>query len=152
VSAATPEVSAWTTYRRLLGYLKPYKWVAMGALLGMVADAGALALFTRLIKPMLDSLFVLHDSFWIFWMPAIIVCIFLVRTLAVYAENYGTAYIGRGVVQRMREDVFRHYLRLSSGFFDRESSGPGAHLDIMYYYNSTMSNRALTPKKGQTKT
>jgi subfamily B ATP-binding cassette protein MsbA len=123
VSAATPEVSAWTTYRRLLGYLKPYKWVAMGALLGMVADAGALALFTRLIKPMLDSLFVLHDSFWIFWMPAIIVCIFLVRTLAVYAENYGTAYIGRGVVQRMREDVFRHYLRLSSGFFDRESSG-----------------------------
>jgi subfamily B ATP-binding cassette protein MsbA len=41
----------------------------------------------------------------------------------VYAENYGTAYIGRGVVQRMREDVFRHYLKLSSGFFDRESSG-----------------------------
>src|SRR5690348_11914476 len=89
----------------------------------MVVDAGALALFTRLIKPMLDSLFVLHDSFWIFWMPTIIVCIFLMRTLAVYAENYGTAYIGRGVVQRMREDVFRHYLRLSSGFFDRESSG-----------------------------
>ncbi|HET9836358.1 MAG TPA: lipid A export permease/ATP-binding protein MsbA [Rhodanobacteraceae bacterium] len=123
MSAATQEVSAWVTYRRLLGYLKPYKWVALGALLGMVADAGALALFTRLIKPMLDSLFVLHDSFWIFWMPTIIVCIFLVRTLAVYAENYGTAYIGRGVVQRMRQDVFRQYLKLSSGFFDRESSG-----------------------------
>jgi len=123
VSAATSEVSAWATYRRLLGYLKPYKWVALGAVLGMVVDAGALALFTRLIKPMLDSLFVLHDSFWIFWMPTIIVCIFLMRTLAVYAENYGTAYIGRGVVQRMREEVFRHYLKLSSGFFDRESSG-----------------------------
>ncbi|HEX7128819.1 MAG TPA: lipid A export permease/ATP-binding protein MsbA [Rhodanobacteraceae bacterium] len=123
MSAANEQVSAWTTYRRLLGYLKPFKWVAVGALLGMIVDAGALALFTRLIKPMLDSLFVLHDSFWIFWMPTIIVCIFLMRTLAVYAENYGTAYIGRGVVQRMREDVFRHYLRLSSGFFDRESSG-----------------------------
>jgi len=123
VSAATSEVSAWATYRRLLGYLKPYKWVALGAVLGMVVDAGALALFTRLIKPMLDSLFVLHDSFWIFWMPTIIVCIFLMRTLAVYAENYGTAYIGRGVVQCMREEVFRHYLKLSSGFFDRESSG-----------------------------
>ena len=123
MSAATQEASAWATYRRLLGYLKPYKWVALGAVLGMVVDAGALALFTRLIKPMLDSLFVLHDSFWIFWMPTIIVCIFLMRTLAVYAENYGTAYVGRGVVQRMREEVFRHYLRLSSGFFDRESSG-----------------------------
>ncbi|MGN6313559.1 MAG: lipid A export permease/ATP-binding protein MsbA [Rhodanobacteraceae bacterium] len=123
MSVASREVSAWTTYRRLLGYLKPYKWVGLGAVLGMVVDAGALTLFTRLIKPMLDSLFVLHDSFWIFWMPTIIVCIFLVRTLAVYAENYGTAYIGRGVVQRMREDVFRHYLKLSSGFFDRESSG-----------------------------
>jgi subfamily B ATP-binding cassette protein MsbA len=123
VSDASSEVSAWATYRRLLGYLKPYKWVALGAVLGMIGDAGALALFTRLIKPMLDSLFVLRDQFWIFWMPTIIVCIFLARTLAVYAENYGTAYVGRGVVQRMREEIFRHYLRLSSGFFDRESSG-----------------------------
>ncbi|HET7557948.1 MAG TPA: lipid A export permease/ATP-binding protein MsbA [Rhodanobacteraceae bacterium] len=123
MSDASSEVSAWATYRRLLGYLKPYKWVALGAVLGMIGDAGALALFTRLIKPMLDSLFVLRDQFWIFWMPTIIVCIFLARTLAVYAENYGTAYVGRGVVQRMREEIFRHYLRLSSGFFDRESSG-----------------------------
>src|SRR5690348_6208893 len=123
VSAATREVSAWTTYRRLLRYLLPYKWVALAAVLGMIGDAGAMSLFARVIKPMLDSLFVTRDPDVIFWMPIIIVLIFLVRCFAVYIENYGTAYIGRGVVQRIRHEVFRHYLKLSAGFFDRESSG-----------------------------
>jgi subfamily B ATP-binding cassette protein MsbA len=123
VSDATREVSAWTTYRRLLRYLLPYKWVALAAVLGMIGDAGAMSLFARVIKPMLDSLFVTRDPDVIFWMPIIIVLIFLVRCFAVYIENYGTAYIGRGVVQRIRHEVFRHYLKLSAGFFDRESSG-----------------------------
>lgn len=117
------ETSAWATYRRLLGYLRSYKWVATAALLGMVVDAGAMSLFARVVKPMLDSLFVVRDPMVIFWMPFIIVAIFLLRSLATYVEDYGTAYIGRGVVQRIRHQVFQHYLRLSAGFFDSGSSG-----------------------------
>lgn len=117
------EVSSWTTYRRLLGYLRPYKWVAGVALLGMIVDAGAVSVFARVVKPMLDGLFVLRDPVLIFWMPFIIVGIFLLRSLATYVEDYGTAYIGRGVVQRIRHQVFQHYLELPTGFYDRESSG-----------------------------
>ncbi|HEY3520842.1 MAG TPA: lipid A export permease/ATP-binding protein MsbA [Rhodanobacteraceae bacterium] len=123
MSAAPREVSAWTTYRRLFGYLRPFKWVACLAVLGMIVDAGALALFTGLIKPLLDKVFVVRDPVMIFWMPTIIVAIFLLRSLAVYMENYGTAYVGRGVVQTMREQVFRKYLRLPARFYDGESSG-----------------------------
>ena len=123
MSAAPREVSAWTTYRRLFGYLRPFKWVAAIAVLGMVMDAGALAFFTGLIKPLLDKLFVVRDPVMIFWMPMIIVAIFLLRSLAVYVENYGTAYVGRGVVQAMREQVFRQYLKLPARFYDGESSG-----------------------------
>jgi subfamily B ATP-binding cassette protein MsbA len=123
VSEAAPEISAWTTYRRLFGYLRPFKWVAAVAVLGMIVDAGALAFFTGLIKPLLDKLFVVRDPVMIFWMPTIIVAIFLLRSLAVYVENYGTAYVGRGVVQSMREQVFRQYLKLPAHFYDGESSG-----------------------------
>jgi subfamily B ATP-binding cassette protein MsbA len=123
VSEAAPEISAWTTYRRLFGYLRPFKWVAAVAVLGMIVDAGALAFFTGLIKPLLDKLFVVRDPVMIFWMPTIIVAIFLLRSLAVYVENYGTAYVGRGVVQSMREQVFRQYLKLPARFYDGESSG-----------------------------
>jgi ATP-binding cassette, subfamily B, bacterial MsbA len=117
------EVSAWTTYRRLFGYLRPFKWVASVAVLGMIVDAGAISLFARIIKPMLDSLFAQRDPVMIFWMPVIIVTIFLLRSLAVYVENYGTAYVGRGVVQEMRQQVFRKYLRMPAHFYDGESSG-----------------------------
>ncbi|MDQ2972756.1 MAG: ABC transporter transmembrane domain-containing protein, partial [Pseudomonadota bacterium] len=123
MSEPTIEVSSWTTYRRLLGYLRSYKWVAGLALLGMIVDAGAVSLFARVVKPMLDSLFVVRDPTMIFWMPFIIVAIFVVRSFATYVEDYGTAYIGRGVVQRIRHQVFQHYLRLSTDFFDGESSG-----------------------------
>ena len=123
MSAARREVSGWTTYRRLFGYLRPFKWVAVIAVLGMIVDAGALSLFARVIQPMVDRLFVDRDPKMVFWMPIIIVTIFLLRSLAVYVENYGTAYVGRGVVQIMRQQVFRKYLKLPARFYDGESSG-----------------------------
>ncbi|HET6546326.1 MAG TPA: lipid A export permease/ATP-binding protein MsbA [Rhodanobacteraceae bacterium] len=115
--------SAWATYRRLLGYTRRYWPVALIAVAAMIVDAGCLTLFAREIKPMLDDLFIERDPHTIFWMPIIIVTIFLVRGIASYVTDYGTAYIGRGVVQRIRQAVFVHYLRLRSAFFDRESSG-----------------------------
>jgi subfamily B ATP-binding cassette protein MsbA len=82
-----------------------------------------MGLFARIIKPMLDNLFIERDPASIFWMPIIIIAIFFVRSIATYVTDYGTAYIGRGVVQQLRQKVFDHYLRLPASFFDRESSG-----------------------------
>jgi subfamily B ATP-binding cassette protein MsbA len=115
--------SGWAIYLRLLGYARRYWPIAIVAVLGMIIDAAGLGLFAGTIKPMLDNLFLSRDPFWIFWMPILIVAIFLVRSLGMYATDYGTAYIGRGVVQQLRQQVFDHYLRLPSSYFDRESSG-----------------------------
>ncbi len=114
--------SGLAIYLRLLGYTRRYWPIALVAIVGMILDAGGLGLFAHVIKPMLDKLFIQRDPLWIYWMPAIIVSIFLVRSIGMYVADYGTAYIGRGVVQQMREQVFDHYLRLPSAFFDRESS------------------------------
>jgi len=115
--------SGWAIYLRLLGYTRRYWAIAAVAVIGMVVDAAGLGLFAGTIKPMLDNLFLSHDPFWIFWMPILIVAIFFVRSIGMYATDYGTAFIGRGVVQQLRQQVFDHYLRLPSSFFDRESSG-----------------------------
>jgi len=124
VSQAPPSGrSAFAIYARLLGYTKRYWPIAVVAILGMVIDAAGLSLFAQSIKPILDNIFVSRDPFWVFWMPIAIVSIFLVRSVAMYLTDYGTAYIGRGVVQQMRQQVFDHYLRMPSTFFDRESSG-----------------------------
>jgi subfamily B ATP-binding cassette protein MsbA len=110
-------------YRRLLGYLRPYKAVAATTVGAMVVDAACMTLFARMIKPLIDKLFVMRDPQVIFWMPFVIVGIFLVRSIAVYMESYGIAYVGRGVVQDMRRRIFGKYLHMPASFFDGESSG-----------------------------
>jgi len=112
-----------TTYRRLLGLLHPFRTAVAATVLAMVADAACMTLFARVIKPLIDKLFVVRDPQVIFWMPLIIVGIFLVRSIAVYVETYGSAYVGRGVVQDMRRRIFDKYLRMPTAFFDHESSG-----------------------------
>ena len=119
---ASPE-GTWATYRRLLRYTRKHWATASFAVLGMVIDSGCLVLFTKLIKPMLDNLFTAKDPFTIFWMPIWIVSIFLFRGIGAYMENYGTALVGRNVVQAMRMDVFDAYLRMKSSFYDSEPSG-----------------------------
>jgi len=115
--------SGLALYARLLGYARRYWPVALVTVVAMVVDAGCMGLFANTIKPMLDKLFVARDPATIFWMPLFIVAIFLARSFAIYATDYGTAYIGRGVVQRLRQQVFDQYLRLPAPFFAAEPSG-----------------------------
>lgn len=121
--AGVDEVSDATTYKRLLGLLRPYRWVVIITIAAMVADAVCMTLFAKEVKPLVDKLFVNRDPHMIFWMPIIIVSIFFVRSIAVYIESYGSAYVGRSVVQDMRRRIFDKYLRMPTTFFDRESSG-----------------------------
>jgi subfamily B ATP-binding cassette protein MsbA len=115
--------ASWRVYKRLLGYTRRYWAVGLIALVGMGVDAGGLAAFTGLLKPMIDDLFVRKDAFLIFWMPIWIIGIFLVRSCGTFVSNYGISYIGRHVVQAMQGDVFAAYLKLPAAFFGNEPSG-----------------------------
>ncbi|HEY7871130.1 MAG TPA: lipid A export permease/ATP-binding protein MsbA [Rudaea sp.] len=124
MSAAAPDFTAspWATWRRLLGYSSRYWPIALLAMLGMIFDAACASVFTLIIKPMLDDLFVHKDKATIFWMPIFIVGLFLVRGMATYTAGYNMAKIARGVIKTLREEVFAKYLSLPAAFFQRESS------------------------------
>jgi subfamily B ATP-binding cassette protein MsbA len=115
--------STLQTYRRLLGYTRRYWPVGLISVLGMMVDAGCMALFASLMKPIVDKLFVHRDPYTVFWMPIWILGIFFLRGIASYVSDYGMAYIGRNIVQTIRGEVFDAYLRMTDGFFNRESSG-----------------------------
>ncbi len=115
--------TARDTYRRLLGHVRPY-WLTWGvALLGMIFDAAAAGAFTWLIKPMLDDLFVARDAQAIFWMPIVLIGLFVLRGIATYASDFGMARIGRSVVRDLRIRLFDTYQRLPAAYFDREAAG-----------------------------
>nr|WP_239535267.1 lipid A export permease/ATP-binding protein MsbA [Dyella kyungheensis] len=107
----------------MLGYTKRFWVVGVIAVIGMIIDGGGLAVFTKLLPPMIDRLFAEKDPVLIFWMPIWIILIFVVRGIGTFASSYGIAYIGRNVVNEMQRDVFAAYLRLPATFFGREHSG-----------------------------
>jgi ATP-binding cassette, subfamily B, bacterial MsbA len=126
--SSSPRVSVWDartwqTYKRLLSYTRRFRTAGIIAIVGMVIDPACLSLFTNLLQPLIDNLFIARDAHTIFWMPIWIICIFAVRGVASYCTDYGIAYVGRNVVQAIRIEVFAAYLRLPSTFFAREPSG-----------------------------
>ena len=114
---------SWHVYKRLLGYSARYWPIGLIALIGMLLDGGGIALFTNLLRPMIDDLFAKKDAYLIFWMPIWIMGIFFVRSCGTFVSDYGISYIGRHVVQTMQHDVFVAYLKLPAGFFGSEPSG-----------------------------
>lgn len=111
------------TYRRLLGYVKPYRRQFLWAVLGMVGYALTDTAFAALMKPMLDGSFVEQDSQAIIAVPLAILGIFLIRGAAGFASTYFMAYIGWGVIKQLRSEIFAKYLSLPTTFYDNASSG-----------------------------
>jgi len=139
MKAPAPQpASAAATYRRLLGYTGRYWPIAVLAAIGMVFDAACGSAFTLIIKPMLDDLFVAKDKVVIFWMPIIIIALFVVRGAATFTADYSMARIARGVVQTLRDEVFRKYLHLPAAFFQREPSS--AQIARMTYTVEQVAN------------
>jgi len=123
--AAEPElaVAGMDTYRRLLGYVRPYKREFAFAVLGMIGYALTDTAFAALMKPMLDGSFVEGDERAIFLVPIAILGIFVVRGAAGFASTYYMAWIGWKVISSLRSEIFQKYLSLPTRFYDNASSG-----------------------------
>ena len=121
--ADAPDAGSWPIYKRLLGYTRRYWAIGLVAFIGMLADGGGLAVFTNLLRTIVDKLFIQKDPYLIFWMPIWIIGIFVVRSLGTFVSDYGMSYIGRHVVQAMQRDVFNGYLKLPVPYFGSEPSG-----------------------------
>ena len=52
------DVRTWRTYKRLLGYTKRFRTAGIIAIIGMIVDPACLSLFTNLLQPLIDNLFV----------------------------------------------------------------------------------------------
>jgi subfamily B ATP-binding cassette protein MsbA len=110
------------TYKRLLGYVGPYRGFALVAVLGMAFEAAAAGAFTWMMQPLVDETFVARNPVTALWLPLAILGLFTVRGLATFATDYGMARIGRGVVATLRQQLLARLLILPSPWFDRESN------------------------------
>ncbi len=132
--------SAWDTYRRLLGYLRPYKLGFAIGLIGALIFAISAASFPRAANYVGD--FLSHpDPGAVVWLPVVLVLIFVARGLGDFVQTYYMGYVGRQIVKRLRRELFHSTVRLPVSYFDRSSSG--AMLSQLTY-NTELIGQAAT--------
>ncbi|HEY9256082.1 MAG TPA: lipid A export permease/ATP-binding protein MsbA [Stenotrophomonas sp.] len=118
-SKSTP---VWPIYRRLLGYTRNYSGWLVGALLGMAVESVAGYFFMLLMKPLINQGIVNPEPRMAVLLPLAILGLFVMRSLATFANDYCMARTGRSVVRDLREQVLAKYLRLPSSHFDSEAT------------------------------
>lgn len=110
-------------YLRLLGYIKGY-WIAFTiALISNFLYSAINAGVIYLLKPILDKGFIARDLHFIKFLPFLILGIFILRGIAGFISDYFMAYVSRGVVMKLRQEIFEHLLKLPASFYDHTSSG-----------------------------
>lgn len=92
------------------------------AIIGMILFAGTEAAFAYIMKPMLDDGFIEGDPFVIKIIPIAIIGIFLVRMFAIFTRTYCMDYIGRNVINSLRQTMFDKLITMTSAEYDQSSS------------------------------
>ena len=126
------------TYQRLLAYVRPYRIRLVLAALCMLGVSLANALISATVYVTLNGLEnrtrvvidnIPHASllprleFPAFWIPIIIVAVFLLHSVFDYLSKYQMASIGIRIVRQIRDDLYAHLMRLDMDFYAKGRTG-----------------------------
>jgi subfamily B ATP-binding cassette protein MsbA len=85
--------------------------------------SGTTALAALLVKPILDEIFVRHDTTKLLFFPLLILVLYLTRGLFQYGHSYLMHSVGQRVVRDIRQHLFDHLLYMPLSYFHRHHTG-----------------------------
>src|SRR5206468_2752969 len=106
---------------RLFRYTRPYRFRLGWAVAGMIVYAVGTAGLAWLVKPIFDS--VLPNQQRLTFTATGIVAVYLLKGIGSYVSSYLMADVGQRVVMDLRNDLYRHILGQSAGFFAQRTTG-----------------------------
>ena len=116
--------NGWAVYKRLIKIaLKNNSGPLSIAIFGMVITALSDPALSAIMKPILDGGFIQRDQSVINLLPLGLFSIFLLRSIGIFLTIYYMAKVGRTLVYRLREMMFKKILNLPISFYDKSSSG-----------------------------
>ncbi len=109
--------------KRLLRYLRPYRWhVALGILLS-IAVSGLEAVRPWFTKHAVDVNIRDHDAHGLLLTALAFFSVLIIRAIIQYANAYLTQWIGQKTIFDLRMELYRHVQGLGLKFFDRNPIG-----------------------------
>jgi ATP-binding cassette subfamily B multidrug efflux pump len=109
--------------RRLLDYLRPYRWWTLGAVLLLMSQSVLALIGPRLTQHALDVAVPQRDLGLLGLLTGLYLATLLVDFVVEYGGTLLTSYIGQRVMYDLRMQIFGHLQRLSIGYFDRNPVG-----------------------------
>ncbi len=112
-----------TLMRRLLGYLRPYRWHTVFALLLLLLQSGLALVGPRLTERALDAAIPNHDVALLGLLASLYFGVLLLEFVVEYGGALLTTWIGQRVMFDLRMQIYEHLQRLSIPFYDRNPVG-----------------------------
>jgi subfamily B ATP-binding cassette protein MsbA len=109
--------------KRLWAILKPYRGRAFMALLAMALTAATQPLLGEALRLLMDKGFKHKVPFSLWWIPGVLVSIFVLRGIGTFATAYYNNWVLSRVTNDLRAMAFERLLRLPVGRFHQESTG-----------------------------
>ncbi|WP_240923914.1 lipid A export permease/ATP-binding protein MsbA [Mariprofundus ferrooxydans] len=110
-------------YRRLLGFLMPYKGRLITAICCMVVLAACTAAMAWMLKPVLDEALTGKNTHLIYLIPLLIIGLYLIKGAAYFGQAYLMGYIGQHVIFDMRNLLYQRLTAQSLSFFAHRKTG-----------------------------
>ena len=109
--------------KRLLQYVKPYRWTFLILILLTILLATLGPLRPYLVGITIDNNIATGDYPGLLMMVGIIFGLLLLQSLVQYAHTYLSDWLGQHVIRDIRIKLYRHLLGLKLQFFDRTPIG-----------------------------
>jgi len=117
-------MSAAAVYGRLVRYARPHAGMFAIGVLGMAMYAAVTPITAWFVKKFLNAAFVAQNMHVLRFVPPGVIALFLLRGVGDYLANYFPGWVGRQMIKAIRADLFAHYLRLPTAWYEHESAGP----------------------------
>ena len=95
---------------RLFGYLPPYKWMIVAAMIAMIVSGASSSLIALVLGKMTDMGFHEHNHNAVYWAPVALIVITILYGGSQYLSSFWLVRVSQAVLLEIRKTMFRSML------------------------------------------
>jgi subfamily B ATP-binding cassette protein MsbA len=122
-SPALTDPKTWQLYKRLLGYIKPYKAMIAFTILALVVIAITEPAMAAILKELVDKSMIEQDPDSFVLLPLMLVGIFFIKGVGEYVSKVTSHWIAERAILAIRNDMYQKMQHLPMVEFSRYSVG-----------------------------
>jgi ATP-binding cassette subfamily B protein len=111
------------TVRRIVRYVRPYRWLLAAFLLFTTVDAVITVVNPLLLREIIDHGILTRDQALVVGLAAVVAAVAIFDAVLGFATRWLSARIGVGLIYDLRTEVFDHVQRQPIAFFTRAQTG-----------------------------